>query len=135
MKTQNLNSKEIAAFRYKIVNCSNCIIKRFHKKIPFERYKTSSKKTKELIRVNGCALDCIDIFACLDDKFVTNNYVKINDYLTKFNNDSLDPNHLGCMQGEEENNSETKGTCINFFYFLYRIYAGENLKNILLDIE
>lgn len=39
------------------------------------------------------------------------------------------------MQGEEENNSETKGTCINFFYFLYGIYAGENLKNILLDIE
>jgi hypothetical protein len=135
LKTQEFNSEEIDAFRYKIVNCSNCIIKRFHKKIPFERYKNSSRKTKELIRVNGCALDCIDIFACLDDKFVTNNYVKINDYLIKFNNDKSDPNHLACMQGDKENNSETKGTCINFFYFLYEIHARENLKKILLDIE
>ena len=135
MKTQEFNSEEIDAFRYKIVNCSNCIIRRFCKKIPSKERMIVSKKIQDLIRVNGCALDCIDIFAYLNDKFIMDNYTKINNYLIKFNNDKSDPNHLACMQGDKENNSETKGTCINFFYFLYEIHARENLKKILLDIE
>ena len=134
MRKFGIDNKRIDSFRYQNFLCGSCIIKSFYNKLTAEEREETLKKVNAYFSVKGCAGYCLGFFAVLDDDFIINNYTKINNYLKEYDDKTeCIYFHLIC---HDLSNSETEGTCANFFYFLYDIYTSKNdSKNVLLDIE
>lgn len=127
MNITDFNSKEIYEYRKKILSCESCIIIKLYLSLDHDKAMVSHalESSYKYFHASGCIPYCFEIFTCLNENFLSDNYSKINDYLTKFKDYTDRPFfHLPCSADaiSKGKRSDGKGTCIDFFYFLYDLY-------------